>query len=133
MTTVYVTHGRKYHADEACQLMTAGEALWDFDGDDWVWTAGAFRRTVDSPRYAAACGKLPCLGCVPADSRAFPPLYGQTFGHEPVEVGGEWPNRATVCARCRTDWFGGNGRYKRYVPWPCGSAVILGLAPRSAA
>lgn len=129
MTTVYVTHGRKYHASEACRLMAAGEALWDFDGDDWAWTAGAFRRPVDSPRYAAACGKLPCLECVPAEQRAFPPLYGQTFGHEPVELSGE-----LFCRRCRDHGVADDGDPWNYPTlWPCTTATVLGLAPRSAA
>lgn len=107
-TEVYTTHGRKYHADAACPLMVGGEMLWD---------AG----------YAAACGKLPCLRCIPAALRVFPPLYGQTFGHEPVFIMGDH-----FCARCRTrdhDEYGDPRSYPTL--WPCTSAVVLGLASRT--
>lgn len=126
--TVYVTHGRKYHADEACPGMTNGENLWDFDGEDWSWTAGAFRRTVDSAQNAAACGKLPCLGCVPTEQRIFPPLYGQTFGHAPVDLSGE-----LFCRRCRDRGIDEDGDPWNYPTlWPCTTATVLGLVPASA-
>ena len=54
------------------------------------------------------------------------------FGHRPVEVGGTWPNRAIVCARCQTraPKLGPCRAHQLYVRWPCTSAVVLGLAPR---
>lgn len=117
MSTAYVTHGTAYHLDPTCPRLVHGELLWDSDSDENWWIAGAFRREVSGPDYAAACGKWPCLHCVPADVRAFPPLYGQTFGHEPVDM---WPI-GTMCARC----------YVR--TWPCTSALVLGLVPRATA
>lgn len=117
----YITHGRKYHVDPACPRMIHGEELHDCEGDpDWGYdgfTAGSYRREDPSPEFAAMRGKLPCLGCVPAKQRVFPPLYGQTFGHEPMDIYTNRKLRAVECFRCR-------------VPWPCTSAVVLGLVDR---
>ncbi|MEU1327209.1 hypothetical protein [Streptomyces microflavus] len=57
----------------------------------------------------------------------------ETFGHEPIEVGGDWPNRAVVCARCRWNYprMGSRPAHRRYAPWPCTSAIVLGLAPHT--
>lgn len=120
----YVTHGRKYHMDAQCPRMVYGEYLHDWEGDiDYGggFTAGSYRREDPSPQYAAMRGKLPCLHCVPADERAFPPLYGQTFGHKPFEYDG-----VTICVRC----FIQHRSYRETVPWPCTSAIVLGLVPR---
>jgi hypothetical protein len=146
---VYVTHGRKYHTDDKCPLMVGGEELWDGDGEDYFHAAGSFRRTERDAQYAAACGKLPCLHCVPAEQRAFPPLSGQTIGHKPVDLGTAiheaWTNHsacqscrarttALVCARCME--FDTNRMWKipaHPVHWPCTSAVVLGIEPRPTA
>ena len=60
---VYVTHGTKYHLDQACPRMTAGEDLWDGDSEDWWHISGSYRREVATVQEAAARGKLPCLHC----------------------------------------------------------------------
>jgi hypothetical protein len=105
--------------------MRVGMELWDSDD----WAAGSYLRTAPSPEYAAACGKLPCLQCVPAARVAFAPLYGQTFGHKPVEVYGE-----QCCTRCRDRGIDEHGDpWIHPTVWPCTSARILGLAARSAA
>lgn len=58
----------------------------------------------------------------------------ETFGHEPFEYDG-----VPICARCYTvdircfiDAFDNPRRVtvRRTVPWPCTSAIVLGLAPR---
>lgn len=139
MTTAYVTRGRKYHTDPKCPRMLNGENLWDFEGDiDYGggWTAGTYRREDPSPQHAAMRGKLPCLHCVPADERVFPPLYRQTFGHHPVIgfVDGRALNQ--VCARCYTVNPRGPrffGTAREPVRWPCTSAVVLGLVDREGA
>lgn len=140
MSTVYVTHGRKYHTDPACPRMINGENFHDWEGDiDYGggFTAGTYRREDPSPQYAAMRGKLPCLGCVPAEERVFPPLYGQDFGHEPFEYDG-----VPICARCYTtearcsiDAFDAPHRQivRVVVLWPCTSAIILGLVNREEA
>ncbi|GAA2457222.1 hypothetical protein [Streptomyces macrosporus] len=57
-----------------------------------------------------------------------------TFGHEPVSFGG-----SLVCARCKQTaaqtWIDeyDNPRRRTWsepVPWPCTSAIVLGLVPR---
>ncbi|MFB6955506.1 hypothetical protein ACFCYB_00360 [Streptomyces sp. NPDC056309] len=143
MSTVYATRGRKYHADPKCPLMINGEYLWDGDGEDWLHIAGSYRREDPSPQYAAMRGKLPCLHCVPAEHRAFPPLYRQDFGHKPVTgIAPEGRALTSVCARCRTRqvycWLNEWGAPHRgvrtvSVRWPCTSAIVLGLAPREEA
>lgn len=79
----------------------------------------------------------------------------ETFGHEPVTAEdvflGEMSDDPPVCARCwrtvRTwsswttgyderagvQWENGWITYQDRVAWPCTTAQILGLAPRSAA
>lgn len=134
---VYVTHGRKYHTDANCPLMVNGEYLHDWDGDiDYGggFTAGSYRRENPSPQFAAMRGKLPCLRCVPADHRVFPPLYGQTFGHKPVIGFTDGRGLGQVCARCFTiNPLGPRhfGTRKECVRWPCTSAIVLGLTPRT--
>jgi len=52
---------------------------------------------------------------------AEPPTASRTedFGHEPMDVYTNGQLRAVECARCP-------------IPWPCTSALVLGLAPRPA-
>ncbi|MGW5173199.1 hypothetical protein ACWERY_02375 [Streptomyces sp. NPDC004082] len=126
----HITHGSKYHTDGKCPRLVSGEMLHDWDGDDYggSFLAGGYR-IVSNIHDAIMRGKLPCLGCVPADLREYPPLYGQTFGHRPVEVFGE-----QCCARCRDrgiDEYGDPWIHPTI--WPCTSAVILGLVPRTEA
>jgi hypothetical protein len=135
----YVTRGTAYHVSAHCPLMLNGEALWDGDGEDYFHIMGSFRREVASPQYAAMCGKWPCLHCVPAEQRVFPPLYGQTFGHEPWFVCLPDFTKGYGCARCRVrvrvpNWSGDGWHHETHaVPWPCTSAVVLGLVPRGGA
>jgi hypothetical protein len=137
---VIVAHGRKYHVDEACPRLVFAEYLWDFEGDPDTgrggWTAGSYRRREASPERAAMCGKLPCLYCVPAELRVFPPLYGQTFGHEPVIVPNMFGVDETVCQRCteRGFWYSRGAEEPKPVRtlWPCTSALVLGLVERPA-
>ena len=125
---VYVTHGTKYHLDQACPRMTAGEDLWDGDSEDWWHISGSYRREVATVQEAAARGKLPCLHCVPAAECVFQPLYGQTFGHKGAVLDGD-----VFCVRCRDRGIDDNGDPWTYPTlWPCTSAVVLGLVPRPA-
>ncbi|MEU5476703.1 hypothetical protein [Streptomyces mirabilis] len=137
VSTAYVTHGRKYHTDPDCPRMLGGEYLHDWDGDghyDTGFTAGSYRIADPSAQYAAMRGKLPCLHCVPAELRVFPPLYGQTFGHRPVIGFIDGRALTRVCARCHTLRPNGPrffGTAKEPVRWPCTSAHVLGLVPRA--
>lgn len=138
--TVYVTHGTKYHLDSACPRMTAGEDLWDGDSEDWWHNSGSFRREVDTVRTAAYLGKLPCLFCTDKATRVFPPLYGQTFGHEPIDEyqgtpEGDLGVTHMACKRCKvwTHWKSVGFWIGTRVSWPCTSAVVLGLAEHPSA
>lgn len=63
---------------------------------------------------------------------------GGTFGHEPMDVITNGKHRAVICARCQTvrNERSPDGRWRvvnvSEVPWPCTSAIVLGLAPRPA-
>lgn len=131
MSTVYLTRGRKYHTDADCPQMVNGENLWDSDDDVWSHTSGSFRRKEKSPKDAAACGKLPCLFCVSASQRVFPPLYGKGFGHQPVTGFVDGRALGTICARCVrwTRWSDIGIDVGTPVRWPCTSAKVLGLVP----
>jgi len=119
----FVTHGRKYHKDEACYRMEQGENLHDYDGDDYWFHAGTYRKQVASIKEAAYLGKLPCTHCVPVSERMFPPLYGQTFGHEPILIDGD-----LFCGVCRDHGVDDEGDSWSYPSlWPCMSAKVLGL------
>lgn len=124
MTAAYVTRGRKYHANPDCPRMVGGEGLWLNNGaaDGWPRQPGTYRSEEHSSDHAAMRGKMPCLYCIPAEARVFPPLYGQTFGHEPFECDG-----VPICARCFIQHRG----WREAIAWPCASAVVLGLAPRN--
>lgn len=130
--------GRKYHFDKDCKAFEGAQTLSDLDcGCDTYCTHrlpvmhGLIRM---SSTKAALDGKLPCLGCVPKHLRDLPET--QHFGHQATEFFG-----VMVCARCTTwdrnywlDEWGNDHRSERYpvpVAWPCTSAIVLGLAPRS--
>jgi hypothetical protein len=125
--------GNRYHDNPNCHALTGGQNLNDWDCDCWGRCPHSSPRAVVSlaPAEAAAQGKSPCLACFPAGAMRYlpQPNSGQTFGHKAIEVGGEWPHRRQVCARCTVTWPDRNGHHQRYVGWPCASAVVLGLVP----
>ncbi|MEU6365725.1 hypothetical protein ABZ876_08210 [Streptomyces sp. NPDC046931] len=55
----------------------------------------------------------------------------ESFGHEPFEYDG-----ALICARCGVDFeepiADGFRIGTRPIPWPCTSAIVLGLVERPA-
>lgn len=150
--------GRKYHFDKQCKAFEFGQQLNDWDTPDDAYLASwAYPKTHGLTRMsatkAAMDGKLPCLACVPDHLREMPDT--EDFGHVPVsedrEFFGEAPDDPPVCARCSRwlshwgrcsvgyDMRGGiqwEERWMRYevaVLWPCASAIVLGLAPRTEA
>ncbi|MGW1744512.1 hypothetical protein ACWCRD_02620 [Streptomyces sp. NPDC002092] len=137
-TVAYLTHGRKYHTSNDCPQMLGGEYLHDWDGDEYHGYSGGFTagsyRIGSNVQDAVMHGRLPCLHCVPAELREFPPLYGQTFGHEPITGISLNSLADTVCQRC-TAWGVWYGRgvdemTPVHIPWPCTSAIVLGLVER---
>lgn len=130
MTTVYRTANptaERYHTDRACTLLRIGQSQRDTRHHHPI-----LRSTLER---AVAQGILPCTHCVPTGQRILPSLSGETFGHDPIEYDG-----ALICARCYTtnthcslDAFENPHRSTVRVPvlWPCTSAIIYGLVPRT--
>jgi hypothetical protein len=71
-------------------------------------------------------GKRPCTYCYrdPSLRQTVMPPSRETFGHEPIEYDG-----ALICASCYVPHL----KHRHTVPWPCTSAIVLGLVPRPAA
>lgn len=51
-----------------------------------------------------------------------PPANTETLGHEPFEYDG-----APICTRCYIQHHG----WREAIAWPCTSALVLGLVPRT--
>lgn len=110
--TVYASEGgARYHSRWSCPAFTAGSLLNDDDCDEWCRHEHAQRHpALDfTVAEAAECGRTPCRVCVP------PLAASEDFGHEPMDVITNGKLRAVECYRCP-------------VPWPCATAVLLGLA-----
>jgi hypothetical protein len=121
--------GRAYHATETCAALSSGQALsdWDFDYEFPPPTGARLPVThaveATTPQQATAVGKHPCTTCKPPGAE--PPASGETFGHEPVQMMRDgWGYDSAICIRCRLDG--------RDVPWPCTSAIVLGLVAHPA-
>lgn len=146
---VYVTAGgARYHRTVDCRGLEAMQAInEEMGGLNWVPGAPYTVCHATEPvpaEQAAKRGKTPCAVCKPPLAVA-----AEDFGHEPVtheaEFFGETSDDKPVCARCsRTvrewtsytvgyderagvQWENGWVRYRDCIPWPCTSAVVLGL------
>jgi hypothetical protein len=141
---VYTTSGgTRYHADRACYALANGRAYHDWRAgrtDTVARGTGLYdlerRSVISAVRYAYTA----CLVCVPA-ANALPFPIGETYGHEPVQMMRDgWGYAPPICVRCnhrviRSAWDASGRRVRRWiewrpVPWPCTSAVVLGLVPR---
>jgi hypothetical protein len=113
MTTVYASHGRRYHRTTDCTAHQNGQ--WLHDHDDWVPGVPEPQplRAV-SETLAQAYGLTPCRSCLPVVTVWRSP----SFGHEPYEYDG-----ALICPRC---WAGDDLR-REFVYWPCTTARVLQL------
>jgi hypothetical protein len=140
---VFATEGgRRYHKTRACFALIDGQSLWVFDPQQWVPGMPQIMLSNGHPRHemtvtdALGKGKEPCAECFPGQRAALHRSSSENdYGHEPFEFGGE-----TVCARClvRTVrvWIDEHDSPHRLwgikpVAWPCTSAVVLGLVPRT--
>lgn len=129
-TTVYAsTGGERYHRSSNCSAFDMGQNIHDYDCDCWGYcTHGrGWRIAETTPSQARADGKTPCRVCLPGATAPAP--SEDSFGHEPFEYDG-----TTICRRCyetvtHYDEAYQPSRYTRTVPWPCGTAVLLGIAP----
>ncbi|GAA2686206.1 hypothetical protein GCM10010400_58110 [Streptomyces aculeolatus] len=140
MITVYASKGgTRFHTDLHCKAFHSAHDLWRFDPEQWVpgmpqimlSDGHPLRETTMTAAFGE--GQEPCAVCMPGSRAALYRLNAENdYGHEPVEIGSAPPNFGVVCARCRTDVrpIGRIAAYRLYVPWPCASAVVLGLALR---
>lgn len=127
---VYATEGgRRFHAVTNCRALHSGQDLY---GGWGTLRIHAVRETTISD--AMGRGKEACTACFPALRAAW--YRGDSendFGHEPVYNQHFGP----VCRRCERpvthyDEAYRPSRWLRPVPWPCMSAIVLGLVPRPA-
>jgi hypothetical protein len=127
--------GQRYHATKDCNALTGGQNLNDWDCECWGRCSHRSPRAVVplEPAAAAARGKLPCRVCYPSAVDLGPSQ--DDFGHQQTSWGGR-----RICTRCATgrvpeapDSPDPLASPDRSVAWPCATAVVLGLAPRSAA
>ena len=142
-TTVYATKGgHAFHAQSDCRARQAGQDLHDWDLPDdaylspWAWPTMHAVQATTIPA-AMGAGQMPCGTCLP-DLLAnwYRTPSENDFGHEPLGYDG-----ALFCRRCYVivsrEWVDAydsprHQRVRDIVPWPCTSAVILGLVPREA-
>jgi len=129
---------RKYHFHKECTAFHSAQDLSDLDcGCDTYCTHRMPRMHAlkqMSATKAAIDGKLPCLSCVPEHLRELP--QAESFGHAPVDeyegtAEGDLGVTHIVCARC-AEWarFTEDIWIGVRIPWPCTSAIVLGLVPR---
>lgn len=112
--TVYASQGaRRFHKTANCRSQRAGQELYGGWG-----TLRTHRLNEMAITTAFGSGKAPCAACFPGLRAA---LYRgnceDDFGHEPMTVHTNGRLRAGECFRC-------------LVPWPCTSAIVLGLVER---
>lgn len=145
---VYTTPGgTRYHADPKCYALGNGRSAQAYRaGETYLPGAGSLdglyplrrRSTLSAVQFSYSA----CLVCVPTADAIRPlPLVTLSHGHEPVPgYLPDWLGKFTVCARCTVrraqTWVSPENddvrvwRFDSPVPWPCTSAVVLGLAPR---
>jgi len=136
--TVYATDGaRRYHSSPACRALCNAQDL-----NDWECWDDYCRHEHPRPHPvreidlagAVAAGKWPCHTCYPAGVQ-FPiiPPSNDDFGHWPTKGISLFGLSEDVCQRCteRGVWYGDADNLRDvHTPWPCTSAIVLGLAPR---
>ena len=134
--TVYATGGApRYHSSRTCRALLSGQDLNDWDCWDDYCNHHLHRtpRTIRETDLAGAvaAGKWPCHTCYPAPT-VIPPSQDD-FGHWPTKGISLLSLSEDVCQRC-TEWgvWYGNADDLRpvHIPWPCTSAIVLGLVPR---
>jgi hypothetical protein len=141
MTAIVFTSvgSRKYHFDQSCKAFHSAQLLSDLDcGCDTYCTHRMprmhalqaderhpcrHRRQAALPRLRtrSTCGRLP---------------ESEDFAHEPTVGTSLFGLAEQVCQRC-TEWGVWYGTVTEmrpvHIPWPCTSAIVLGLVPRPTA
>lgn len=142
-TTYFATAaGTSFHQDMTCRSLRAGQDIWDYDCDEQCRHYHPHQHAIRPTTIQAAMGdgKLPCRTCMPELlGNWFRTPCENDFGHEPIDEyagtpEGERGVSNSVCARCMrwahaVDGIQIGGR----VPWPCTSAIVLGLVEREPA
>lgn len=119
-------HDTAYHKDPGCKMLRSGQDFWDYDC--WEEYCNHKHPRPQAVRemtlaYALGKGKWPCSYCYPGSAAALTiSPCEDDFGHEPYEYDG-----AVMCRRC----FIQHKSYREAVYWPCTSAIVLGLVPRT--
>lgn len=119
--TVYASAGgNRYHRSSNCSALEMGQNIHDYDCDCWGRCEHGRAHYVleTTPSEARMDGKTPCRVCLSGTGVG---PSEDDFGHEPVYVVTNGKFRTVECYRCSP------------VTWPCTTAVVLGLAPRTAA
>jgi hypothetical protein len=137
--TVYATAaGDRYHQTPYCQALAAMQHVNEQMGGMWVPGAPYMVSHAIAPataEQAARDGKTPCSRCKPDLA-----VVADTFGHEPWFACLPAFTKGWACARCRVRarcvTVGSPEDDPSFhtethaVPWPCTSAIVLGLTPR---
>lgn len=135
---VYVSRrGRRFHEAADCRALGAGHMIFACRCGDRYCGCAADRPPVPegiSIGLAAVRDLQPCAACYPDFQEIALQLpSGDDFGHRPFDEYEASPVRAShiVCKRCIV-WFPFTETHLmgKRVPWPCTSAVVLGLANR---
>lgn len=134
-TAVYYTpRGIRYHSTLTCAGFENGRATWDIDEHDSLPVHEV--PVLD----AIQAGRGPCRVCAPLFAKEWASsASGEDFGHYPVDVTLLGEPERVVCSRCEI--VRGTARHvagdivlnaviSELVPWPCTSAIVLGLVPR---
>lgn len=115
--------GRRYHSHQYCPAFRAGQELWDCA--DWVpgmplaYLTGGYGLGLIDISEAAERGLSRCARCRPVRTTVEP----GRFGHVPFQYDG-----VDICMRCWTVSGPYSAHSRDVVPYPCTTAVLLGLA-----
>lgn len=131
METVFATKGGgRFHKTTICE--SAERARLIYDSDEFTVRSHPWESTTLTA--AMDHGKEACTTC-------FPSLRAAWYRSSSEDDFGHWPTRGIsldsladdVCQRC-TEWgvWYGDAHDLRpvHIPWPCTSAIVLGLVPR---
>ncbi len=138
--------GTRYHADYWCPPLNNGREFWGARAGDYGGREPGplyplkRRSTLSAVQFSFTA----CLVCVPpADALPPLPFVGEDFGHRPEWVNAGYCGGCTncgdteeqeICIRCSLDAARRAGWARNaHVPWPCTSALVLGLVEREVA
>ncbi|MCX5529001.1 hypothetical protein OG785_45250 [Streptomyces sp. NBC_00006] len=149
--TVFATQGGdRFHKTSTCSAVASAQLIWDSD----EFEIPAYAPMEIPFTTAMGDGKEPCTFCFPGLRAAwYRGSSEEDYGHEPVARvldgwDGPQSSKRPVCARCirhvrkwsswtvgyderaGVQWENGWLHLQFPAPWPCTSAIVLGLVPR---